>query len=69
MVLDTEVLIPAVAHKLARDHDDADGTRAYEVLFLRDRDVPGPEDWIGRYLKVALTGTTGATFTGFPVAS
>ncbi len=38
LVLDTEVLIPAVAHKLARDHDDADGTRAYEVLFLRDRD-------------------------------
>ena len=36
-VLDTEVLIPAVAHKLSRDHDDADGKRAYEVLFLRDR--------------------------------
>ena len=31
--------------------------------------IPGPEEWIGRYLKVALTGTTGATFTGFPVAS
>lgn len=29
--------------------------------------VPGPEEWIGRYLKVALTGTTGATFTGFPI--
>ncbi|NIR46150.1 MAG: tRNA (N6-isopentenyl adenosine(37)-C2)-methylthiotransferase MiaB [Gemmatimonadetes bacterium] len=29
--------------------------------------ISGPEDWIGRYLKVALTGTTGATFTGFPI--
>jgi tRNA-2-methylthio-N6-dimethylallyladenosine synthase len=29
--------------------------------------VPGPEAWIGRYLKVALTGTSGATFTGFPI--
>lgn len=38
LVVDTEVFIPAVAHKLARDHDDADGRRAYEVFFLRDRD-------------------------------
>lgn len=37
MVVDTEWLIPSVAHKLARDHDDADGSRAYEVLFLHDR--------------------------------
>ncbi len=37
LVVDTEWLIPAVAHKLARDHDDADGKRAYEVLFLPDR--------------------------------
>ena len=37
LIADTEWLIPAVAHKLSRDHDDADGTRAYEVLFLRDR--------------------------------
>jgi lipopolysaccharide export system permease protein len=37
LVIDTEWLIPAVAHKLARDHDDADGRRAYEVLFLPDR--------------------------------
>jgi tRNA-2-methylthio-N6-dimethylallyladenosine synthase len=29
--------------------------------------VPGPEEWIGRYIEVALTGTTGATFTGFPI--
>lgn len=38
LVIDTELLIPAVAHRLARDHDDADGTRAYQVLFLRDGD-------------------------------
>ncbi len=31
--------------------------------------VPGPDAWVGRYLRVALTGTTGATFTGFPVES
>ena len=37
LVLDTEWIIPSVAHKLSRDHDDADGKRAYEVLFLRDR--------------------------------
>lgn len=36
LVLDTEVLIPSIAHRLARDHDDADGSRAYRVLFLRD---------------------------------
>ncbi len=29
--------------------------------------IPGPAEWIGRYLRVALTGTSGATFTGFPV--
>ena len=38
LVVDTEVLIPAVAHRLARDHDDIDGRRAYEVPFLRDAD-------------------------------
>jgi tRNA-2-methylthio-N6-dimethylallyladenosine synthase len=31
--------------------------------------VPGPDEWIGRYLKVALTGTSGAIFTGFPIES
>lgn len=29
--------------------------------------IPGPEEWIGSYRKVVLTGTSGATFTGFPV--
>ena len=38
LVIDTEWLIPRVAHKLSRDHDDVDGHRAYEVLFLNDRD-------------------------------
>ncbi len=37
MVVDTELFIPLVSHKLARDHDDADGKRAYAVLFLPDR--------------------------------
>ncbi|MHC4696969.1 MAG: LptF/LptG family permease [Planctomycetota bacterium] len=37
LVIDTEWLIPTVAHKLARDHDDVDGKKAYEVLFQRDR--------------------------------
>ncbi len=36
LVIDTEWLIPGVAHKLARDHDDVDGEKAYEVLFLQD---------------------------------
>jgi hypothetical protein len=30
--------------------------------------VDGPVDWIGRYCAVRLTGTTGSTFTGVPVA-
>lgn len=38
LILDTEVLIPRVAHKLARDHEDAEGTGAYAILFLRDGD-------------------------------
>ncbi len=29
--------------------------------------IPGPDEWLGRYMKVALTGTTGATFTGYPI--
>jgi lipopolysaccharide export system permease protein len=36
-IVDTEWVIPRVAHSLARDHDDADGKRAFEVLFLHDR--------------------------------
>ncbi len=37
LIIDTEWLVPSVAHLLSRDHDDADGKRAYEVLFLQDR--------------------------------
>lgn len=36
--INTEVLIPSVAHRLSRDHDEVDGDRAFEVMFLRDRD-------------------------------
>jgi tRNA-2-methylthio-N6-dimethylallyladenosine synthase len=31
--------------------------------------VAGPSDWIGSYLQVRLTGTTGSTFTGVPEPS
>jgi tRNA-2-methylthio-N6-dimethylallyladenosine synthase len=31
--------------------------------------VDGPAEWIGTYLRVRLTGTTGSTFTGVPAAS
>ncbi len=36
LVADTELIIPRVAHHLARDHDEAGAQRGYEVLFLRD---------------------------------
>jgi tRNA-2-methylthio-N6-dimethylallyladenosine synthase len=47
--------------------------RRGELLQSRSRDfktvlVPGDESMIGRYLTVELTGTTGSTFTGAPVA-
>ena len=29
--------------------------------------VEGPDDWMGTYRRVRLTGTTGSTFTGWPV--
>lgn len=38
-------------------------TRTNKVVLL-----DGPEDWIGRYLPVRLTGTTGSTFIGTPVS-
>lgn len=37
LTLDTELVIPSVAHKLARKRDDIAGQAAYEVLFMRDR--------------------------------
>lgn len=36
LVVDTELIIPRLAHQLARDHDEAGGEQGYEVLFLRD---------------------------------
>lgn len=35
-VVDQEVIIPAVADRLARPHDDAEGLRAYKVWFVPD---------------------------------
>jgi len=35
--IDTEVIIPAAAHKLARRHDDPRGDRTYGVWFQNDR--------------------------------
>ena len=29
--------------------------------------VDGPDDWIGTYRRVRFTGTTGSTFTAWPV--
>jgi tRNA-2-methylthio-N6-dimethylallyladenosine synthase len=29
--------------------------------------VEGPAEWIGTYRDVRLTGTTGSTFTGWPL--
>ena len=37
-VIDTELLIPSVGHKLARSHDDVLGRKTYGVWFLEDRD-------------------------------
>jgi tRNA-2-methylthio-N6-dimethylallyladenosine synthase len=47
--------------------------RKNDLLQARSRDfktilVPGSAELIGSYLTVELTGTTGATFTGTPVA-
>jgi tRNA-2-methylthio-N6-dimethylallyladenosine synthase len=39
-------------------------TRSNKVVL-----VAGPTDWIGSYLQVRLTGTTGSTFTGLPEPS
>lgn len=36
--LNTEVIIPGTAHKLARRHEDALGHKTYGVWFLRDKD-------------------------------
>jgi lipopolysaccharide export system permease protein len=36
--VDTEMVVPSVAHKLARRHDDALGRKTYGVWFLKDKD-------------------------------
>ncbi len=36
LILDHEVLLPSVAPKLARHRDDVEGSRLYEVWFVRD---------------------------------
>jgi len=36
--VDSEYIIPSIAHKLARDHDDAQGLKTYKLRFLRDGD-------------------------------
>jgi tRNA-2-methylthio-N6-dimethylallyladenosine synthase len=54
-----EVLV----EKLARRGDLLQArTRDYKTVLL-----PGDESFVGRYLTVELTGTTGSTFTGTPV--
>ena len=37
--IDTELCIPAVGHRLARNHEDAMGRRARGVWFVKDRDA------------------------------
>jgi tRNA-2-methylthio-N6-dimethylallyladenosine synthase len=39
-------------------------TRTNKIVLME-----GPADWIGSYRQARLTGTTGATFTGVPVAA
>lgn len=36
-VIDQEVIIPRVAHKLARPHGDVEGRQAYRIVFEKDR--------------------------------
>jgi len=37
-------------------------TRSNKIALL-----DGPDEWIGTYRRVRLTGTTGSTFTAWPV--
>ncbi len=36
-ILDQELVIPRIAHKLARPHDDVEGTETFGIWFLNDR--------------------------------
>jgi tRNA-2-methylthio-N6-dimethylallyladenosine synthase len=73
----------AVARRIARQRNIVLVGRTEEVLvegpakrgrLLQTRTrgnrivlVEGPDDWIGTYRRVRLTGTTGSTFTGWPL--
>jgi lipopolysaccharide export LptBFGC system permease protein LptF len=37
-IVDQEVIIPAIAPKLAREHEDVEGTRARDLYFIDDHD-------------------------------
>jgi len=37
-IIDQELIIPRIAHKLARPHDDVEGENTYGIWFLNDRD-------------------------------
>jgi tRNA-2-methylthio-N6-dimethylallyladenosine synthase len=56
-----EVLVEKPAR---RGHLLQSRTRTNKVVL-----VQGPRDWIGSYLQVRITGTTGSTFTGTPEPS
>lgn len=63
---DQEFVIPEIAHKLARPHDDVDGSRTYDVWFVRDKNramvsavgfIPGntPDDAVLYRMMVIFT--------------
>ena len=54
-----EVLVEKIARRGGRLQTR---TRTNKVAL-----VDGPPDWVGSYLRVRLSGTTGSTFTGVPV--
>ncbi len=56
-----EVLVEGVAR---RGELLQSRTRSNKVVL-----IDGPAEWIGTYLTVRLTGTTGATFTGVPTST
>jgi tRNA-2-methylthio-N6-dimethylallyladenosine synthase len=55
-----EVLVEKIARRGERLQTR---TRSNKVVL-----VDGPDSWIGGYRTVRLVGTSGATFTGVPVA-
>jgi lipopolysaccharide export system permease protein len=64
--VDSEVIIPRIAHKLARRHDDAQGERTFRVRFLRaanddllSADQYRPKDQLLRRMAVLRRGPDG----------